>query len=1019
MIETGDLGEIKRVKVELKGELDYSPDSEYFRGIAEKFLRYAGVEVVDEGYDAVLRVYITLEIYEDDEEVSGKISFISDVVRFSAQFRSETFITAMTELILKIFGIQPLKKVLKRESRELRAGVARALGEIGDARAVEALIEALKDEDRGVRERSIDALVKIAKKDLGVVDKLIKALKDEDSDVRRGIAEVLDKIGLEPRNYEERILYYIAKQNWYECVEMGSFAVEFLIERLKDKDSYVRENVAWALGEIGDSRAVDALIEALKDEDSDVRSSVAEALGELGWKPRNDKERVLYYIAKGDWYECVKMGSFAVKFLIERLKDEDSYVRKRVAWALGEIGDTRAMDALIKALKDEDSDIRENVAWALGKIGDSRAVDALIEALRDEDKYVRSSVAEALGEIGWEPGSDKERVLYYIAKWDWDKCVKMGGVAVEFLIERLKDKDSYVRERVAWALGEIGWRPRNDEERVLYYIAKGDWDECVKMGSFAVEFLIERLKDEDRDILWENIDVRKNLIDALVKIAKKDLGVVDKLIRALKDEDSYVRSSVAWALGEIGDTRAVDALIEALKDEDSDVRENVAWALGKIGDSRAVEALIEALKDESSYVREKSIDALVKIAKKDLGVVDKLIKALKDEDSDVRKSVAWALGEIGDSRAVDALIEALRDEDSVIRIIVAEALGKIGDARALEALIEALKDEDSDVRKSVACALGKMGDSRAVEALIEALKDESSYVREKSIDALVKIAKKDLGVVDKLIKALKDEDSDVRGGIAEVLGNLGWEPKSEEERVLYYIAKRYWGSCVEIGSFAVEFLIERLKDKDSYVRRSVAEALGEIGDARAVDALIEALKDEDSVIRIRVAEALGKIGDKKAVDALIEALKDQNRYVRESIIKALGKIGDAKAIDTLIRMLKGVENEVGELVKNAIIEIAKKDLVAIDKLVKALKDNDSEIRKKVARTLGEIGDKRAVDSLIEALRDSEGIVRFEARKALVRILRVDFGYDYEKWKWWLNGMKIFEVRGRGEPLPLV
>jgi predicted ArsR family transcriptional regulator len=64
-----------------------------------------------------------------------------------------TFITAMTELILKIFGIKPLKKVLKRESRELRAEVARALGKIGDSRAVDALIEALKDEDSYVRKK--------------------------------------------------------------------------------------------------------------------------------------------------------------------------------------------------------------------------------------------------------------------------------------------------------------------------------------------------------------------------------------------------------------------------------------------------------------------------------------------------------------------------------------------------------------------------------------------------------------------------------------------------------------------------------------------------------------------------------------------------------------------------------------------------------------------------------------------------------------------------------------------------
>jgi HEAT repeat protein len=407
MIETGDLGEIKRVKVELKGVSDYSPDSEYFREIAEKFLRYAGVEVVDEGYDAVLRVDITLEIYEDDEEVSGKISFISDVVRFSAQFRSETFITAMTKLILKIFGIQPLKKVLKRESRELRAGVAEALGEIGDARAVDALIE---------------------------------ALRDEDSDVRRSVAWALDVIGWKPGNNEERVLYYIAKRDWGRCVKIGSFAVEFLIERLKDKDSDVRRSVAEALGKIGDSRAVDALIEALKDEDSNVRENVAEALGE--------------------------------------------------------IGDARAVDALIEALRDEDSDVRIRVAEALGEIGDARAVEALIEALKDEDSYVR-----------------------------------------------------------------------------------------------------------------------KNSIDVLVEIAKKDLGVVDKLINALKDEDSNVRENVAWALGEIGDSRAVEALIEALKDEDSDVRESVAWALGAIGDARAVDSLIKTLKDDDNFVRESARKALVKILK--------------------------------------------------------------------------------------------------------------------------------------------------------------------------------------------------------------------------------------------------------------------------------------------------------------------------------------------------------------------------------------------------------------------
>jgi HEAT repeat protein len=177
----------------------------------------------------------------------------------------------------------------------------------------------------------------------------------------------------------------------------------------------------------------------------------------------------------------------------------------------------------------------------------------------------------------------------------------------------------------------------------------------------------------------------------------------------------------------------------------------------------------------------------------------------------------------------------------------------------VDALIEALKDEDSDVCRNVVLALGEIGDARAVDALIEALKDEDSYVRKNSIDALVEIAKKDLGVVDKLIKALKDEDSDVRRSVAWALDGIGWKPRNDEEKVLYYIAKRDWGRCVEMGGTAVEFLIERLKDKNSYVRENVAWALGAIGDARAVDSLIKTLKDDDNFVRESARKALVKI----------------------------------------------------------------------------------------------------------------------------------------------------------------
>ncbi len=60
---------------------------------------------------------------------------------------------------------------------------------------------------------------------------------------------------------------------------------------------------------------------------------------------------------------------------------------------------------------------------------------------------------------------------------------------------------------------------------------------------------------------------------------------VAKLIEALKDQDTGVRSSAAYALGKIGPAAkdAVPALIEALKHQDSRVRLGAASALGGIG----------------------------------------------------------------------------------------------------------------------------------------------------------------------------------------------------------------------------------------------------------------------------------------------------------------------------------------------------------------------------------------------------------------------------------------------------
>ena len=70
-------------------------------------------------------------------------------------------------------------------------------------------------------------------------------------------------------------------------------------------------------------------------------------------------------------------------------------VREAAAKALGELGDTRAVEPLGVALKH--GNVGQAAVAALGQIGNAQAVDLLIAALEDRFKW---EAAEALGKIG-------------------------------------------------------------------------------------------------------------------------------------------------------------------------------------------------------------------------------------------------------------------------------------------------------------------------------------------------------------------------------------------------------------------------------------------------------------------------------------------------------------------------------------------------------------------------------------------------------------------------------------------
>jgi len=80
---------------------------------------------------------------------------------------------------------------------------------------------------------------------------LIMALKDEIWYGRRSAAEALDDLHWKPQTQEGKISYLIAKQNWQALIEFGPLAVEPLIMALKDKSPDVRRSAAEALEMVG------------------------------------------------------------------------------------------------------------------------------------------------------------------------------------------------------------------------------------------------------------------------------------------------------------------------------------------------------------------------------------------------------------------------------------------------------------------------------------------------------------------------------------------------------------------------------------------------------------------------------------------------------------------------------------------------------------------------------------------------------------------------------------------------
>lgn len=214
----------------------------------------------------------------------------------------------------------------------------------------------------------------------------------------------------------------------------------------------------------------------------------------------------------------------------------------------------------------------------------------------------------------------------------------------------------------------------------------------------------------------------------------------------------------------------------------------------------------------------------------------------------------------------------------------------------IKTLTARLSSADTEERREAVTRLGALGRPEGSRAAAAALGDPAPIVRATAARAVLSLQPGEAATL--ILPLLGDRDEFVRREAAYALG----------------LTRSAAG--VSALSAALE------SDKRPSVRGAAAVALGQIGDAAAVPALAGALSrrlqapgffnrlrrrkvEEDEFVRRAAAVSLGQVGSREAVPVLVETLSDARAPgdVRREAARALGLIGDPAAVPALRSVL--------------------------------------------------------------------------------------------------------------------
>lgn len=955
----------------------------------------------------------------------------------------------------------------KDKGREINIDRMKSSGDI------DGLIHALGSTNPRIQDAARTAIIQMGSSSF---KPLFSALANPDKKIQKGAAITIAGYG-EPaiptllkavRSGNRRMKYGAA----LALAAIGDRAVENIVDLLNDESTQVRENAIVALGDMEKPsvQITGILVDMLRDPEEEVRKAAADALTKLERVPVEPFKKAAYYIARGDWDEVPELRAVAIPLLKEIIEEAEDETRLKAIKTLGKIRVDASTIALLPLLKDDDENVRAAAVESLGKISDARVFDKLIPLLKDNSIYVRMETAWALDRLKWRPKTKKELALHLLAKMQWKELLFMGKDAVPVLQEALNENNATIRIgalEVLTKMGPVGEKAiqdslmssnrklqakvshaysivkerRGEEEKEREKFRKKQ-EEMLKGSEeskkFAEDFrkmqadFKKHLEKEEREkrakeaeekklraeeekrkeellkikreaIKKKQEELRKKRIEKRKKLAefrKKQADMRQKMEEAAILAGSWLRitddamSEIVWfddiyaraQGGKLIEREPMDLtdeqvranfrkLLETLKDPDPTIRGFAIHDLIPYGEEGR-QAIIGMTEDEAAYVRATAIIALGEMKlRKNIPEISRLID---DPEVEVRVAVCHALGRIGGANVLSPIVSLFRDQSSEVRDAVVETLSLMG--RGVLTMVHSmLEDNDSLVRGCAARVAGSVGDSESIIPLITIMTDSSENVRTAVIEALVNIG---LASVFPLITVLEEGDTDQRLQALETLSHFS-DSKSREAMEKSAnndpdeIVRERAGELLKLGKKTIgdEHLAYYIPGLDE-----LAQAKGFTGEvADDADFLLDSLVSGSRNDQVDATKTLIDKGEEGA-SILIRDTAGRNQQIKRAANEILGTMGKA----VMQPALNSITDEDPEIRKNAAMSLGRIDheesLNALTNTI--MTDKDAGVRATAASALGMIGNPDSINPLVIALDDPDERVRAAAISSL-------------------------------------